>query len=70
MSESKKNPDNANKPHDDILRPKKFNSVIDKIRLAKSTAPVAATYTTRFAAKLSAFRATWTCKYQISNQYY
>lgn len=43
IKDSKKKPDSANKPHDDIFRPKKFNSVIDKIRLEKSTAPVDAT---------------------------
>lgn len=43
IKDSKKNPDNANNPHEDIFRPKKFNSVIDRIKLVKSTAPVAAT---------------------------
>lgn len=43
INDSKKNPDNANRPHDDIFRPKNFNKVIDNIRLTKSTAPVAAT---------------------------
>lgn len=43
INDNRKNPDNANSPHDDIFRPKKRNSDIDKIRLAKSTAPVAAT---------------------------
>lgn len=43
IKDNRKNPESANKPHDDILRPKNFNNVIDKIRLAKSTAPVAAT---------------------------
>lgn len=30
ISDSKKNPDNANKPHDDIFLPKKLNNIIDK----------------------------------------
>lgn len=43
IKDNKKNPANANNAHDDILRPKNFNNVIDKTRLARSTAPVAAT---------------------------